>query len=155
MVVYAHLPLQAGFHFLKQSLKITRRSRRYKCCLKSSLAPQAIDIVDEFLAFEWETALLEMEWPPHLMIYRIDHESQLNGNNSCIQKGGNIEKLKRTKANLDTAGNDLVSNRVSIIYQQGVWGDLICKYWDQNWGGWVMEGPDWRPPRHADRLLIF
>lgn len=61
MVVYAHLPLQAGFHFLKQLLKNYPTLRRYKCCLKSSLAPQAFDIVDEFLAFEWETALLEME----------------------------------------------------------------------------------------------
>ncbi|KAG8247178.1 hypothetical protein J6590_066370 [Homalodisca vitripennis] len=58
-VVYEHLPSQAGVHFINRlpnSMKHAQTPKASKARLKRFLVSKAFYSVDEFLAFNWETA---------------------------------------------------------------------------------------------------
>ncbi|KAG8253552.1 hypothetical protein J6590_032350 [Homalodisca vitripennis] len=58
-VVYEHLPSQAGVQFINRlpnSMKNAQTAKASKARLKRFLVSKAFYSVDEFLAFNWETA---------------------------------------------------------------------------------------------------
>ncbi|KAG8294549.1 hypothetical protein J6590_088087 [Homalodisca vitripennis] len=55
-LVYEHLPSQAGVHFINSLPNSITNAKASKARLKRFLVSNAFYSIDEFLAFNWETA---------------------------------------------------------------------------------------------------